>query len=268
MQTIRTSFIALLLLTLVFSPVGAFAATTKASGSIDESSLTTSNKKPTITGETDGVRTIKLSIKNEKGKTVYTSREIKVRNDTWKVKVSKNLSYGTYEVILKGPSKKLATETLTISKKGSTSFSRSSAKGSIAVSAIPLLMGGTATRGASVPVAYLKVTNLGTASTTIDGVTLVEKGSAPDNVVVGFSTSDDKGGSRSTTSNVFKNGLVTVPLNVELAPGQMRIYTIKAILGQTGSYGRQLMIDTSAVDFNGSVKGVFPIRGTTWTLGF
>ena len=48
----------------------------------------------------------------------------------------------------------------------------------------------------------------------------------------------------------------------------MKLFTIKAIITNDISdhIEQTLKIDVSSVDANNEVKGVFPIRGTTWTI--
>lgn len=244
---------------LALMPATAFAAS-----SIDDSSLAASSSKPTLTGASDA-KTVRIILEDENGKNVFTSKEVKVKAGKWKAKITKTLKAGTYEVTLqeknsKGKRTQADTASLTISGKGSA--------GAVSASMIPLLMGGAAKSYASVPVAYVKLANTGKATTTVSGITLAETGSAPDSVVSGFAVNDDKGGSRATVNTTFSKGSAFVPLNAQIAPGQIRIYTIKAVLGSTaGSLGTQLKINVSGVSASGLVNGKFPLMGTTFTLG-
>ncbi len=258
----------LLAITLIGAPLGAFAAT--ASGSFDQTSLTTSTTKPTIEGSAENVKTVRITLADANGKSVYKSGTIKVKNGEWAKKIPKKLKEGNYAVTLYGSkissSTALASSTLAVLGKGETG-------GSVSVSMIPLLFGGNALHGVSIPVAYVKVSNTGTASTSISGFNLTENGSAPDDVVIGFSTSDDKGASRTTIggtegSTQFKKGAAFVPLAGTIGPKQFRIYTIKAILSKnSGSYyGTKLMINVVSVATGAKVSGIMPLRGTTWTL--
>ncbi|HYD93572.1 MAG TPA: hypothetical protein VEB18_03945 [Candidatus Paceibacterota bacterium] len=266
MTTFRTGALALLIGLIMAMPGMAFAA----DGSFDDSSLSGVTRKVTLTGETDATK-VRIVVENEDGKKVYTSRTIKVRDGEWRARISKNLKPGDYEVTLYDDSGKkrveLDTATLTVTSKNGSSKS-SSKGGELAVSGVPLLMGGTANANTSVPVAYIKVTNKGKSDTSISGFNLVETGSAPDSVVTGFSTSDDKGGSRSTVSATFnKKGQAFVPLAATLAPGQFRIYTIKAVIGSNTSFGSQLRINVAGIETGAKTTAAFPIIGTTFTLG-
>ncbi len=260
MRTTNVIGPSLLIGLLVCMPGAAFAAS-----SIDDSSLFVTTSKPSLSGISDA-KTVRIVVENENGKKVFSSRDVKVKAGKWKTKVSKTLKAGTYDVTLfeknaKGKRIEADSASLTVTGKGS-------AGGSLSVSMIPLLMGGTAGSNAQAPVAYIRVSNTGKATTTLSGVTLTENGSAADSVVTGFATSDDKGGSRTTVAASFKNGSVFIPLVATVAPGQTRIFTIKALLGSTaGKIGTQLKIDVAGVSANGSVKGTFPLRGTTFTLG-
>lgn len=147
--------------------------------------------------------------------------------------------------------------------------------GEVAVSPIPLLSGGVAAAGASIPVSYVRVSNVSDEAATIYGFDLEQNGAADSDVVIGFSTSNDKGGSRATIGGAegtvqFEDGKAFVPLKATLAAGEFRIFTIKAILSKdsSGSFGKPLMIDVSGIDTPADIRGSFPIRGTTWTLGF
>jgi hypothetical protein len=141
------------------------------------------------------------------------------------------------------------------------------------VSAVPLLIGGAAKAGESVAVSYLKITNIGKKPATLEGFTIQQNGSAPGLSVVGLSTVDDKGGSRGYVggpegTTPFVGIQAVAPTLASFEPGQMRLFTIKAVIGSNISAyaGTQLMIEVSSLKTDAEVKGSFPIRGTTWTL--
>src|SRR5690606_24688666 len=137
MKSVSTLFFALALL----APIPALAAT----GSFDEASLTTNATKPTITGEASGSK-IRLLVENEKGKDLY-KKEKKVRNGEWSAKMTRKLAPGDYTTTLYAYDGRkrviVATSTLSILDKGAKTG------GTISVSQIPLLMGGTAAPGSS-----------------------------------------------------------------------------------------------------------------------
>lgn len=262
-----------------FLPLGASAATTvvKATATIDATSLATTKVKPSLTGDAFNVKTVRVEIKNSAGKRLYRSGVLKVRKDHWKVTSSKKLKDGSYTVTVYDAKDKkkvtLATGTLTVGVKGATSTSTTKSNGLISVEALPLLSGGAANMGASVPVAYLRVQNTSGSSVNLEGFTLKQDGSASGDSVIGFSTSDDKGGSRATIggtegTKLFKAGLAFVPLTATIESGTVRIFTIKAILSKTVTtdLGKQLFLDVTGVTSNGSVKASYPIRGVAWTL--
>lgn len=267
----------LALIAFVFvSPLAVRAAS---DGDFDESSYTTTNARPTFTGEAEGVSSVRILIEDGKGKDIYRSGKLKVRDDAWKARPNKALKVGNYTVTLYGPrgvkKETLATTTLTITPKGGATAASSGGKtsGALTASLVPLLMGGQASSGATVPVMYLKLSNPGSAPASIEGVRLTENGTAPDSVVIGWTTNDDKGASRTTVggtegSTQFKSGVAYVPLAATIPAGGFRIYTIKAILSAySGSYfGKTLAIDVASVTSAAKISGTFPIRGTTFTL--
>lgn len=246
-----------------------------ADATIDKKSLSTEGSKPTLTGTASGTKTVRVIIRSSNGKnTLYTGKDVRVKRGKWEVKVPKEFEDDTYKVEILGTKgvklNTVATDTLTIGKIVAGSSS------SFSVSMIPLLFGGTATAGSSVPVTYLKVTNTSKETSTMNGIVLKQNGSAPVSSVIGFSTSDDKGGSIATIggtegSTPFgKSGTAFVPISASFAPGQFRIFTIKALLSKStaASTGKNLMLDVASLDTDGAVAGLFPVRGTTWTLSY
>lgn len=156
-----------------------------------------------------------------------------------------------------------------------TSTTNSIGTTTLAVQNVPLLIGGTAHSGESVPISYLQITNIGERCALLTGFWVKQKGSAHIDSIVGLSTVDDKGGSRGlvggiegATTSPFQNNMALAPTNALFAPGQMRLFTIKAIMAyDTTLYiGMQLMIDVESIETTSAVRGQFPIRGTTWTI--
>lgn len=267
-QTARLLVLGFIAITGTFfalSPNFAFAA----SASFDTETLTSTKEKPKLSGEAD-LKSVRILIENEDGKRLFRSKELKVRDDAWKVTVTKKLKPGNYEAtILDGKGKtEIASSSLTILDKNAKS-STAKKGGALSVSALPLLVGGNALPNASVPVAYIKVANPSKEIAYIDGFTLKQNGSANTDSVIGFATSDDKGGSRATITDpkLFKNGSAFVPLKTEVAPGQVRIFTIKALVNGNGAQaGKQLMLDVASINTGAKLTAVFPLRGVTWNL--
>jgi hypothetical protein len=144
---------------------------------------------------------------------------------------------------------------------------------SFSVSEIPLLSGGYAVPGSTIPVQYVKLVNTSSETTTLPGIWLQQDGSAPVSSIIGFSFVDDKATLRGGTGGTegvtpFQNGLAFIPLDATFAPGQFRIFTIKALVSKniSASYGSTLMIDVAKIDTKGLVAASIPVRGTTWTL--
>ena len=143
----------------------------------------------------------------------------------------------------------------------------------LAIASVPLLTGGTAHAGQSVPISYLQITNVGGEGALLKGFWVEQNGSSPTESVIGLSTVDDRGGSRSSAggaegSTPFQNGVALAPTDAYFAPGQMRLFTIKATITRVvDSYiGMQLVIDVTSIETAAAVQGQFPIRGTTWTI--
>ncbi len=254
------------------------SATTVNSGAamqIDSSSLSTSMLKPTISGTATGMKKVKVTIRKEDStKILFKKSGIKVKDGIWRVKVSKKLVEGDYIVSVSGVVDRKAVtvdETLIISN--GTVQSAATSKSTLAVGSIPLLSGGTARAGSTVPVSYLQITNTGKELISLKGFSLAQNSLVSIQSVIGFTSVDDRGDSRGSVggvegSVVFKNGQAYVPANTVLAPGEMRLFTIKAMLSANVSayIGQQLALDVISVDSNSAIKAVFPIRGTTWTI--
>ncbi len=233
-----------------------------AEATFDAKTLTTEKTKPTITGTAEDVAKVRVLIEDAKGKRVWRSSAVRVRDDEWKARVTKTLKNGTYEIsILDGTSSKgkvLETGTLTIGKQAT--------GGSLTASMLPLLVGGNARVNGSVPVAYVRIGNPGKTATSVQGLALTQRGTADVKGVASFTTSDDKGGSRATHTASFKNGSAYVPLEATIAPGQTRIFTIKADLASTIDFGKTLQLEVASVDTGAKLTNMFPLRGVTWSL--
>lgn len=246
-------------------------AATAPEAKINELSFGTTNFKPIITGNATGTKTLRIVMHKDESSTIFASKTVKVSKGKWKMKQAKKLPKGIYTVDIfttKDRKKAIASGTLTIGQKES--GMRAGDKTTLTVTTVPLLFGGTAGGGKSVPVSYLQITNTGKATTTVTGFKVKQNGSALTTSIVGLSTVDDKGGSRAvaTGTALFKDNVALAPTNATFAPGQMRLFTIKAIMGANLSahVGKQLKIDVISVETAGTVKSGFPLRGTTWTL--
>lgn len=240
--------------------------------SINAASLTSSSHKPSIGGEACGTKTVRLTLqKDDNDKAFFKSKIIKVKKDgTWKTKITKKLKNGVYHVSVAGVKgiarDTVATGTLTIAKN---SKSTSTSKGILAVSSIPLLSGGVAHSNASVPVAYLQITNTGKESVSLKGFNLKQRGSASTASIMNLTTIDDRGGSQGTSiSQPFKKETAFVPTDAIFAPGQTRLFTIRALIGSnTASYSNKtIVLEITSIDSNAPAKGTFPIQGVTWTI--
>lgn len=246
---------------------------------VDAKKLASSSATPTITGTASGIDTLYLEVVREgENKSAYTSKAIQVKKGKWSAKVTKKLKDGTYTLTLRsGKSRSsdvLVTETLTIGKASDKKDTKksSSSSSTVFVEAIPLLLGGQLRAGATVPVSYLQLINLGKSPLDIEGFTLKQNGSASTDALVNLTVIDDAGnmiGSQEKGGTAFKKNIASVDADLTLAAGESRLVTIKAQAGPNlGRYlGTQLKLDVTAVETNGSTKGSFPIRGTMWTFG-
>ncbi len=245
-------------------------------GSFASSSLLTNSFKPTISGKVSGIRAVQIQIFKEGSTTVfYTSKIISVKKGAWKAVVTKKLPNGRYTVNLLGVKNRalnaVVSGTLIV---GKDTKREEKSLSTLVVQSVPLLLGGVAHGGKSVSVAYLQVINIGKTPATIQGFTVTQAGSASVDAVTGFTIVDDSeslGGSTGGTEGEtpFKDTSAFVPLEAVFAPGQMRLFTIKAMLTNNVSshVGKQLKINVTGVDTSASVRGTFPIRGTVWTIG-
>ncbi|MEK7099734.1 MAG: Ig-like domain-containing protein, partial [Patescibacteria group bacterium] len=244
-------------------------------GDIDADALITNDTTPTLSGSASGTKTVRVVVRTSDAtnQIVYESKDLKLKRGDWTITLPRALDRGTYQVELHGAKDlKLNTITERTLLIGSGTGS-STTGGSLSISSIPLLTGGAASAGSSVPIAYVQLTNNSARATSITSFRLVQNGTAPAAAVLGFSTSDNLGGSRTMTGGIegrtpFVNGSAFIPLEATILPGQFRIFTLKAQLSRTSmSYaGTTLMIDVSGVDTNGKINGLLPLRGTTWTL--
>jgi|GEM_PF-698374 len=228
--------------------------------------------KPTIKGEADGLRKVNVGVYTDSGKKVFEKKNISVKRGNWSVKSTKTLKDGEYEIRLSGESKKydlneIMTGELTIGEEDSDD-DESNSDGIISASTLPLLVGGTIREGETKPVSYLQLRNTGKEAVRVTGFDVKQNGSANANAITSLSTVDDKGGSRGTSSaNPFKNGIGFAPTNAVIEPGALKLFTIKATLGTSASIGTNLKLDVTGIRTNGSEKAIYPLRGTTWTIG-
>lgn len=263
-------------------PFTATAASDDPTGKITTtSSLST---KPTLRGEADDTKRVSIAVYKEGStKAVFMKRNLKVRNDDWSVKVSKRLANGTYDVKLTSGSRKnphtLATSTLAIGKEAIAAAEKAAdavstvptSSSSVTVTTIPLLMGGTARGGNSIPVSYLQLRNTGKEAVRVEGFTVTQNGTAPMNLITSLSTVDGKGESRTTSKAMpFKDGSAFVPSTAVIEAGSFKIFTIKANLAPIvyTSLGKNFKIDVTGVHTNGTEKATYPLRGTTWMVGW
>lgn len=239
---------------------------------ITDSTLATSSSKPTISGTAEGTKTVRLIVKEDgETKTLFKSKNIKVKKGKWSAKISKPLSDGTYDITLLGDKKfdlaTILTTSLVVGESGGSSSS--SASSALSVSAVPLLFGSTVASGGSIPISYLKITNTSKSQASFSGAWVKQYGSAPTSVITALEVRDDKGVTRGKSESVsFGSSGAFAPADVILGAGETRLFTIRATLSSTASSyaGKQLMLSVASIKTSGAAKGAFPIAGTTWTI--
>lgn len=243
-----------------------------AEGTISTSSLTTTNSKPTLSGDASGTKTVQVVIRKEGStKPVFTSKHVKVKRGEWEVKTTKTLPDGTYTVELLAEKKwelnTLDEATLAVGESSTPSSASTTGASTLTVSTVPLLFGGTATRGTSVPVAYLQIKNTGKVATSLTGVTLKQNGSAPLSAITSLEVRDDKGISRGiTAAKPAANGTLFASADAVIEPGQVRLFTVRTTVSPAAFAGTQLMLDVQSISTNSKATGQFPLRGTTYTI--
>lgn len=256
------------------------ASATTVEGSIEVDSLSGASSKPTISGTASGTKTVRVTIRKAGSKKVlFKSKAIKVKNGMWEVKVSKKLAKGTYDVgVVGAPVTTIPTVTsgtLTVGKgaKVTTTTTTTAAQTTLVVAPVPLLAGGIVQAGMSVPVSYLQINNIGTTTAHLRGFWVRQDGSANVASVIGLTTVDDQGGSRGSAGGIegftpFAGGMAFAPTDALFASGQMRLFTIKAVMSANvfPYYGGQLKINVVLLDSDAKIQGAFPIVGTIWTI--
>lgn len=259
-------------------PAQSFAATNEITATFNDSSLTSSKERRTIFGTASGVKAVRIKIYKEgNSRTLYSSRVIKVKNDKWKVRVSKKLADGVYNIKIINADKKalikeIATDTLTI---GDAISNNDKSDTTLVVESVQLLSGGTARSGESVSMLYLQVINIGKEAISVKGFNVNQSGSAPSESIKTLEIYDDLDNQLGIAGGVegktpFKESSAFIPTNTAFAPGQMRLFTIKAVMSNNISsfFGKEIKIDVTSVDTNSSLKNRFPIIGKPWVIGY
>jgi hypothetical protein len=267
------------LLVAPFSASAAVIAVAQQAGAIDPASLLSEEPKPTITGAAFNSKKVQVIIRREgENKTLYKRSSIKVKDDAWTAKISKKLPDGRYSIELLATDSRgrnyetVATRVLKVGKDAANAKIATT----LVVATIPLLRGGAVRASASAPVAYLQITNTGTLPATIRGFLLKQNGTAAGSAVIGLTSIDDKGGSKGATAVLegvtpFVGGTAYAPTDATLAAGEMKLFTLRAVLTKnvTPYIGKTLAIDLAGLDTNAAtVKGAFPLRGTTLTISY
>lgn len=235
---------------------------------IDAESLSATSSRPTLTGVASTSRTVQIVIRKEGSeKTYYKSKIVRVRKGEWSLRVPKKLKDGNYDVEVYCPKvshgTSIATGALAVGQadapKSGTAFT---------VSSIPLLAGGTANEGDSVPVAYLQVRNTGKSAAQVKGFSVRQNGTASADVVKSFTVVDGSGDLRVTTDASTRGGVTLAKTNISIPAGEFALFTIKANLADSfgSASGKNLKIDVTSAEGAAKTSGKFPIKGVTWEL--
>ena len=226
-------------------------------------------------GKVHGLSSVSLFVYPQGTTTpIYTSPTIRLRNSGWSHTIPKPLTDGVYQVVLVGARSgtRLVLATTTLLVGASTTGSRGAS--TVVVVPVPLLIGGVGHSGASVAVAYLQVINIGTSAAQLHGFTLNQTGTTPVEAIVGMTAVTDNGVARGSSGTMssgtpFVGNGVFVPLETTLAPSEMRLVTIKAVLAPnlTPYLATKTTLYVTGISTDTKSKGDFPLYGTTWTIG-
>jgi hypothetical protein len=252
---------------------------------LDEDSLEATSSRPTLRGEISTARSVQIVIRPEGSeKVTYKSKVIRVRGDEWSLRVPKKLKDGEYDVEVYCPraakGKVVASGELVVEAekepykksakkpKKKAEAAEAEAGTAVSVSAIPLLQGGSAGAGDSVPVSYLQVRNTGKGAVTISGFKVKQAGSAPTSAIESFTVVDGSGSSRVTSDASFDDGVAVAKADVSIPAGSFALFTIKANLADSlkSASGKSLKIEVAGALGAEAVSGKFPVKGTVWTL--
>lgn len=245
------------------------------SGAI-QTSLVATNTPQVLSGTASGTKIVQVYLyKKGDSKVFLKSTKVRVEDGVWNVKISKNISIGSYDVrvygVKNGRRKMLVRETSYITDRPivlSTAV--------MSIQSIPLLLGGQARAGTSIPVSYLQVTNGNQSTTSLKGFWIKQNGTALKESVIGFTSIDDTGAFQGFIGGVegfevFKGGIAYVPISeVVFSPGQVRLFTIKAVLSRNvaAHIGTQLVLDVTSVDTSATIVSALPVRGVVWTITY
>jgi len=245
-------------------------------GAITTEAIKNVTNKTVIVGTVNNQKNVKIELqKLGNSKVVYNSQYKTVKNGRWNIKLPTQLTDGEYLVTLRGDRKAtyniIATSTLLL---GNSEAAITGQPSTLVVQIVPLLLGSVAKGGQTVPVAYLQLTNIGTATATISGFNLKQNGNADTNSIVTLSAADDTGLFKSSIGSLvqpvtFVNNVATVPMIASIAPQDTRLFTLKATLlpGNVANVGKQMKLDVIGVLPAPLVRALYPLYGTTWTLG-
>jgi hypothetical protein len=259
--------------------VACTANVTVVTGNITNKTLATASTKPTIRGTVTGTDHVYLELYTDTAKApYYTSKVATVKNGTWSFKITKTLAKREYTAVLRGEKGNalniITEETLRVGTAVPRSNSAVSPDLDISTTTfvtevVPLLSGGTIKVGTTVPISYLQVINIGSSEGLITGFTIKQTGNAAVAKLASISVVSERGTHAQVHGTTFKNGIVQVPVSIPIIAGEMLLFTLKTELANdaTSEIAKQYKLDVTGVTTNATMQGVFPVRGTTWTVG-
>ena len=243
------------------------------SGSVTSPNAASSSKSVTLTGKVRGdLMTLNVTVTPFGTSTPTTSASVRVRNGGWTFPRSLSFPDGNYMIDVSvdksGVRTVVATSTLTVGNPPPVAAT------TLVVVPVQLLGGGTARANTNVAVAYLQLINLGSATATISGISMTQTDNAPVAAVTQLSAVSDNGLARGSVgippTTPFVGQTATIPITLTLAPREMRLVTVKALMAPNllPYLGTKLTLMTSSVTANAKIQSTFPIFGTIWTLGY
>jgi hypothetical protein len=247
------------------------------SGSVSSVSTATSSNKVTLRGVTRDVSMVVVRATRVGATTTIESPALSVNRTLFSYTFPSAFTDGQYILSVLTDKNGVRTELASSTFGVGTGVVQDAATGAttLVVVPVPLLIGGRAHPSATVAVGYLQLINIGTATATVNSITLTQYGNAPTLSVVGVTAITDNGAAKGSvgtmvTGTPFIGNVVTVPLGAILAPREMRLVTIKAITAANivPYLGTTLTLWVSGVATDANISSKLPLFGTTWKFGY
>ena len=242
------------------------------SGKATSRSTASSSRPVTLTGTTQGVSSLTLHLTSVGTTSTNITKKLSLKRDKWSYSIPTGLPDGLYAIELS--TTKSGVRTVVATSSLAVGTVQPIAATTIVVVPVPLLTGGVVRAAGNPAVAYLQVINIGTATATVSGITLTQAGTAPVASVVGLTARTDSGSAQGSVGTMlatpFVGSSVTVPLGAVLAPKQMTLVTVKAVMAPSlvPYVGTTLTLMVSGVVTTARLQSALPLFGTVWTVGY